>query len=211
MGPGAIVSRADSSSTIAVNVVMVDASHWHTYPPGAFFSVDVHVESNDLADSEVVCHWVDSHRQPIGDAIPISTRPRSIRSPSTEPGFYGLVFSSSNPEVAFPPQPAGVPSSVHGFAIIPDPPKGTPEIDEASPFGLVQGELGFSLDAQIDRAHGNSLRIIGIGAQCAFQLLLGFVELQYICGEIEEAVSHVIALAAWLCPKFFIRIPVPSF
>jgi hypothetical protein len=98
------------------------------------------VGSSRLA-STVTCQWVDEHRQPLGQAIPVSGTPTVIQSPSTAPGFYGLVFASTNPDVSFPPQPAGFPSSVYGFAVLPSPPSGTPVIDPDSPFGLIQGDI----------------------------------------------------------------------
>ncbi len=125
---------------IELKVVVEQSNRWHTYSPGTPFSVDVHVEGDPLEGSEVVCYWVDAHRRPISGDIPITSTATSVRSPSTQPGFYGLEFRSTNPRVAFVPQPAGVPSSVVSFAVIPSPPTGTPEIDEASPFGLVQGD-----------------------------------------------------------------------
>jgi len=122
-----------------LGVVIRDANIWHTHPPGALFQVDVHVVGETASTAPVTCQWVDEHRQPLGEAIPVSGTPTTIQSPSIAPGFYGLVFTSTEPRVAFSPQAAGFPSSVYGFAVLPPPPSEPPTVDETSPFGLVQG------------------------------------------------------------------------
>ncbi|HEX6813113.1 MAG TPA: hypothetical protein VF384_15935 [Planctomycetota bacterium] len=135
----AACSPDEDSNELAV--VVTDANIWRTHPPGALFEVHVHYVGSAKLGATVSCQWVDEHRQPLGDAMPVSGTPTAIQSPSTAPGFYGLVFTSTNPAVAFPPQPAGFPSAVHGFAVLPPPPSGTPVIDESSPFGLIQGDI----------------------------------------------------------------------
>jgi len=131
----------NASRVDAFGVVITDTNIWRTHPPGALFEVDVHVVGSSRLASTVTCQWVDEHRQPLGQAIPVSGTPTVIQSPSTAPGFYGLVFASTNPDVSFPPQPAGFPSSVYGFAVLPSPPSGAPVIEPNSPFGLIQGDI----------------------------------------------------------------------
>ena len=130
-------STSTRSQTVDVTPVVVDADQWRTHPPGNFFTVDVSVQGDPLQGSLVHCQWVDEHRQPLGPLIPVSNIPITIQSPSTAVGFYGLVFTSTNPGLAFLPQPRGFPSSVHGFAVLPPPASGQPETDESSPFGMV--------------------------------------------------------------------------
>src|SRR5262245_7337862 len=121
-----------------LTAVVTDSSIWRTHPPGAYFTVNVSVSGNLLQGTPVHCQWVDEHRQPLGSLIPVSTTPTAIQSPSTAPGFYGLVFTSPNQQVRWLPQPRGFPSSVYGFAVLPNPPSGTPVIEPTSPFGIIQ-------------------------------------------------------------------------
>jgi hypothetical protein len=134
-----VTACSSSKDSGELGVVITDSNIWHTHPPGGLFQVSVHVVGSSSLDATVSCQWVDEHRQPIGAAIPVSGTPTTIQSPSIAPGFYGLVFTSTNPEASFPPQSAGFPSPVYGFAVLPPPPSGTPAIEPASPFGLVQG------------------------------------------------------------------------
>jgi hypothetical protein len=129
-----------STGPINLNAVVTDSNIWRTHPPGSLFTVNVSVSGDPLQGTPVYCQWVNEHRQPLGSLIPVSTTPIAIQSPSTGPGFYGLVFSSPNPQLSWLPQPPGFPSSVYGFAVLPNPPSGTPVIDETSPFGLIQGK-----------------------------------------------------------------------
>ena len=136
---GSGISLRCQTGNIDVTPVIVDADFWRTHPPGAFFAVNVSVQGDPLQGSLVNCQWVDEHRQPLGPLIPVSNTPIAIQSPSTGPGFYGLVFTSPNPLMAFLPQPRGFPSPVYGFAVLPPPPSGLPEPDETQPFGMVHG------------------------------------------------------------------------
>ena len=133
--------KATEPGTTQLDIVITDTDVWRTHPPGSAFQVGVHVAGDAVPASAVTCQWVDEHRKPLGEAIPVSDKPQVIQSPSTAPGFYGLVFQSTNPKVAFTPQPAGFPSAVYGFAVLPPPPSGTPMIDPASPFGMVQANI----------------------------------------------------------------------
>jgi hypothetical protein len=138
-GSGIAVRGQTVPSNIDVTPVVVDTDLWRTHPPGVFFTVNVHVAGDPLQGSMVHCQWVDEHRQPLSPLIPVSDTPTAIQSPSTAPGFYGLEFTSTNPHIAFLPQPAGFPSAVYGFAVLPPSPTAAPEIEETSPFGMVQG------------------------------------------------------------------------
>ncbi|HEX5109095.1 MAG TPA: hypothetical protein VFV95_11635 [Vicinamibacterales bacterium] len=133
--------KASQTGARKLDVVITDSNVWRTHPPGRPFQVDVHVKGDATAAAGVTCQWVDEHRKPLGEAIPVSDKPRAIESPSSAPGFYGLVFTSTDPQVAFAPQPAGFPSAVYGFAVLPPPPSGTPMIEPASPFGMVQANI----------------------------------------------------------------------
>ena len=150
-------SCSSSKDSNALGVVITDSNIWHTHPPGAFFQISVHVEGSSSLAPTVSCQWVDEHRQPLGAAIPVSRTPTTIQSPSIDPGFYGLVFTSTNAEASFPPQPAGFPSAVYGFAVLPPPPSGTPAIEPTSPFGLVQG---FDEDPYL--WSGSGPRVLGV-------------------------------------------------
>jgi len=140
-----------------IGVVISDADIWHTHPPGAFFQIGVHLVGESSSLPPVTCQWVDEHRQPLSEAIPVSGTRTTIQSPSIAPGFYGLVFASTEPQVAFPPQAAGFPSSVYGFAVLPPPPYGAPAAEETSPFGLVQG---FREDPYLWAGSGS--RVLGV-------------------------------------------------
>ena len=133
--------KATESGALKLGIVVTDANVWRTHPPGSSFQVNVHVTGDAPPAYAVTCQWVDENRKPLGNAIPVSDKPQVIQSPSTDPGFYGLVFKSANPLVAFPPQPAGFPSAVYGFAVLPPPPSGPPAIEPTSPFGMVQANI----------------------------------------------------------------------
>ena len=137
--------------------VVVDSNIWRTHPPGTFFTVNVHVEGDSLHGSLIHCQWVNEHRQPLGPLIPVSDTPIAIQSPSTAPGFYGLEFTSTNSQISFLPQPAGFPSAVFGFAVLPTPPSGTPEPDETQPFGMVHANR---MDTYL--SSGSGPRVTGI-------------------------------------------------
>ena len=134
-------TRPPQSRALDLQIVITDTSVWRTHPPGSPFAVDVHVAGDAVPAAAVTCQWVDEHRKPLGEAIAVSDKPQAIRSPSTTPGFYGLVFKSTNPQVAFPPQPAGFPSAVYGFAVLPPPPSGPPMVEPTSPFGMVHANI----------------------------------------------------------------------
>ncbi|HEX6813114.1 MAG TPA: hypothetical protein VF384_15940 [Planctomycetota bacterium] len=134
-------SPARAKSPLDLDIVVSDTNDWRTHPPGDKFHASVHVTGDASLVATVTCQWVDEHRRPLGEAIRVSDKPKVIEGPSTAPGFYGLVFTSTNRGVAFPPQPAGFPSAVHGFAVLPPPPSGTPVVDLNSPFGMVQANL----------------------------------------------------------------------
>jgi len=150
-------SCSSSKDSTELGVVITDSNIWHTHPPGGLFQVSVQVVGSSSLSSTVTCQWVDEHRQPIGAPIPVSGTPTMVQSPSIAPGFYGLVFSSTNPAASFPPQPAGFPSAVYGFAVLPSPPSGTPEVEPSSPFGLVQG---FVEDPYLQA--GSGPRVLGV-------------------------------------------------
>jgi len=142
---------------IDLNAVVTDSNTWRTHAPGSFFTVNVSVSGNPLQGTPVYCQWVNEHRQPLGSLIPVSTTPTAIQSPSTGPGFYGLVFTSPSPHVSWLPQPRGFPSSVYGFAVLPNPPSGTPVIEPTSPFGIVQGPTN-----DLHLRAGSGPRVIGV-------------------------------------------------
>jgi len=145
------------TGAIDLNVVISDSNIWRTHAPGSTFQVNVSVSGTALGGTAVNCQWVNEHRQPLGALIPVSTTPIAIQSPSGDPGFYGLVFTSPNSEVRFLPQPRGFPSSVFGFAVLPNPPSGTPMIEETSPFGLLQANIN---DPYLKA--GSGPRVIGV-------------------------------------------------
>ncbi|MFK7739355.1 MAG: hypothetical protein AB8H80_03455 [Planctomycetota bacterium] len=129
----------------AVRVVIKDSNIWRTHVPGSPFTVNVHVVGAPAEGSSCTCWWVDAERIPLSDPVPVSSVPTAMVSPLTTPGFLGLVFRSSRPDVAFEPQAPGQPSSVYGFAVIQAPPeigaKEVLEVGEGSAFGLVQGRV----------------------------------------------------------------------
>jgi hypothetical protein len=133
--------KPPQSRPLQLYIVVTDTNVWRTHPPGNRFEVNVHVAGDAVPAAAVTCQWVDEHRKPLGDPIAVSDKPKVIQSPSTAPGFYGLVFKSTNPQVGFPPQPAGFPSAVYGFAVLPPPPSGAPMIEPTSPFGMVQANI----------------------------------------------------------------------
>ena len=146
-----------ATGPINLNAVVTGSNIWRTHAPGSLFTVNVSVSGDPLQGTPVHCQWVNEHRQPLGSLIPVSTTPIAIQSPSTGPGFYGLVFSSPNSQVSFLPQPRGFPSSVYGFAVLPNPPSGTPLIDETSPFGMIQGKTN-----DLYLRSGSGPRVIGL-------------------------------------------------
>ncbi|HEX6813116.1 MAG TPA: hypothetical protein VF384_15950 [Planctomycetota bacterium] len=151
------ITSGGSTAPINLTAVVTGSNIWRTHPPGALFTVNVSVSGDPLQGTPVHCQWVDEHRQPLGALIPVSPTPTAIQSPSTAPGFYGLVFSSPDADVRFLPQPAGFPSAVHGFAVVPNPPTGTPVIEPNSPFGMIQIKI---TDPYV-RA-GSGPRVIGL-------------------------------------------------
>ena len=152
-----VTSGGGTTGAIDLNVVISDSNIWRTHAPGSTFQVNVSVSGSPLGGTAVNCQWVNEHRQPIGSLIPVSTTPTAIQSPSGNPGFIGLVFTSPSSQVRFLPQPRGFPSAVYGFAVLPNPPSGTPVIDEASPFGLLQGNIN---DPYLKA--GSGPRVIGV-------------------------------------------------
>ena len=151
------VISGGSSAPIDLDPVISDSNLWRTHAPGSLFTVNVSVSGDPLRGSTVHCQWVDEHRQPLGSLIPVSTTPTAIQSPSADPGFYGLVFTSPDPAVRFVPQLAGFPSAVYGFAVLPNAPTGTPVVEPSSPFGMIQ--------ARIDDPYlkaGSGPRVIGL-------------------------------------------------
>ena len=152
-----LVTLTAVTGPINLDAVVTDTNIWRTHPPGSFFTVNVSVSGGPLHGTPVHCQWVDENRQPLGSLIPVSTTPTAIQSPSTGPGFYGLVFTSPNPQVSWLPQPRGFPSSVYGFAVLPNPPSGTPVIEETSPFGLIQGKTN-----DLHLRAGSGPRVIGL-------------------------------------------------
>jgi hypothetical protein len=133
--------KVEETGALKLDVVVTDTDAWRTHRPGSTFQVSVRVVGDATPASAVTCQWVDENRKPLGEAIPVSDQAQVIQSPSTAPGFYGLVFQSTDPKVAFAPQPAGFPSAVYGFAVLPPPPSGTPMTDPTSPFGMVQANV----------------------------------------------------------------------
>ncbi|HEX6813117.1 MAG TPA: hypothetical protein VF384_15955 [Planctomycetota bacterium] len=155
--PVALTVTGNPPGPINLTAVVADSNIWRTHPPGALFTVNVSVTGDPLLGTPVFCQWVNEHRQGIGSPIPVSTTPTAIQSPSAAPGFYGLVFSSPDPDVSFLPQLAGLPSAVYGFAVLPNPPTGTPVIEPNSPFGMIQLKMS---DPYVKA--GSGPRVIGL-------------------------------------------------
>ena len=151
------VNSGGSTVPINLNAVVSDTNIWRTHAPGSLFTVNVSVSGDPLLGTPVHCQWVNEHRQPLGSLIPVSSTPTAIQSPSPAPGFYGLVFTSPDADVRFLPQPAGFPSAVYGFAVLPNAPTGTPIVEPNSPYGMIQ--------ARIDDPYlkaGSGPRVIGV-------------------------------------------------
>jgi hypothetical protein len=64
----------------------------------------------------------------------------TLSSPGEDVGYYGLVFSSDEPDVSFPPQGTGFPSMEYGFAIM-EPADDTRTHDADSYFGMVHCDV----------------------------------------------------------------------
>lgn len=185
-------SSSGDAIPIAVKAVVVDDNRWRTHVPGAAFTVRVHIVGAPAAGAECTCQWVDAELRPLAEPVPVSATAIAMHSPVLTRGFLGLVFRSSRADIAFEPQLAGQPSSVFGFAVIPEPPMGAITVDEASPFGLVQGRV-----ADPYLRMGSGPRVIGVhlktktwsqgtrrwARQIASRAELGHIEMPLIHGE----------------------------
>jgi hypothetical protein len=138
--------------------VVTDGNQWHTYAPGATFQIQVSVQGT-LPSLPVKCYWINESKARISAEFTVTNTPQSLTSPSTMPGWYGIVFVCADPLVAFVPQDAGHPSSVFGFAVIPPPPTGaiSSVAKVECPFGMIQGNIG---DANF--RHGSGKKVTGI-------------------------------------------------
>jgi hypothetical protein len=109
----------------------------YKHTPQTPFSVTVTLSHPGVA-ANLFVQWVTSDTLPYSRKIKVMPNiPTTIRAPSNKPGYYGLIFTSDNPQVAFPPQTAGFPSSEYGFSILPIQSIANKQLNPNSLFGTV--------------------------------------------------------------------------
>ncbi len=122
-----------------VNIEIYDDAAYHVHPAGQTFTVSVKVEHAGAA--AIYCQWQDFRKRPLGDPVLlIPGELKTIQSPDTTVGYYGLVFKTDNDTAVLPNRQPGE-SREYGFAILA--PRTTSErrIEAASPFGMVHADM----------------------------------------------------------------------
>ena len=167
IGTAQLTTWSQSAPIKAVRIRVLDERPWHVHPPGRKFQLTL--QRSGGGSAAVTAQWIDAEGKPLGR--PVRLRPdakRKLTAPSDAIGYYGLVFSSNDEQVAFPPQPPGFPSAVHGFAILPLP---KPSDDSSgagleSPFGVVHADVTVdgSFDPYLTGHHAKTLTWHTVGA-----------------------------------------------
>ena len=122
--------------------------------PGQAFRVRVGASSHTVQGARIYAEWVDAKGTLLGPKLEIPQgTTRVLSSPSVDPGYLGLVFSSDSKELRFVPQERGFRSTEYGFAVLP--PATRRPADPRAPFGVVHGDVTSegSWDPQLSGLH----------------------------------------------------------
>lgn len=112
-----------------------DDRPYHVHDPDTPFSISVRVTDAGLGD--VAYHWEGYRGRSLSAPEPIRSGAwQTIRSPARAPGYYGLVFQASTPDLVLPGRRVGEPRE-YGFVVLPPPAFEKHEVDLADPFGVV--------------------------------------------------------------------------
>lgn len=134
-----LVAWARMASCSPAEIEIGDSAPYYVHPPRKHFTVDVEVSHSGAA--AVTYHWQDFRGQPLGEpSLVVPGRKTSIRSPSTETGYYGLVFRSRDARVVLPQREPGE-EREFGFAVLPPRSVSDRSLDPASPFGVVHADI----------------------------------------------------------------------
>lgn len=106
----------ESIASTAIEIEIEDSSPYHVYKAGKPFSIDIDVDAPDNA--KIYYHWADETGKPLTERQEVSES-GTITSPSTQAGYYGLVFSSPSQDIALPDREPGEPRE-YGFVVLPE-------------------------------------------------------------------------------------------
>lgn len=130
---------ADSREFETINIIIQDDAPLHVHPPGKPFHIRVKIDAAVIAG--INYQWLDYQGNSVSDRILLQPgRFHDITSPDFRVGYYGLVFSMSNPGFKFANRQPGE-TREYGFAIIQPRTKSKRLIDSDSPFGIVHAQL----------------------------------------------------------------------
>jgi hypothetical protein len=122
-----------------VQLTIQDGSIYHVHTPGEAFAVDVTADYHGAA--RLSYFWQDFQgRQLSKPTLLPSGQKRTIHSPDSKVGYYGLVLKPEDDSLVLPDRQAGE-SREYGFTVLPSKIKSKRYLDSDSPFGIVHANL----------------------------------------------------------------------
>ena len=136
----AIMPAIFAQSARSFKIRIDDPSPWHVQRSGQPVRIHVTVQGSSATRAKIQAQWVAASGKKLSAPIRIIPgRRQALSSPGRTTGYYGLVFSSPDKSIAFPPQAAGFASQEYGFALLD---RAVPRtVSATSPFGLVRGDI----------------------------------------------------------------------
>jgi hypothetical protein len=138
LAPGWVFAWPVCLAAAEASIEIRDDNPFHVHEPDEPFSISVRL--TNASWGSVRYHWQDD--QGLDLSWPRSVRSdvwQTIRSPARAPGYYGLVFETTAPDLALPGRTLGE-AREYGFAVLYWPTPEQSELNQSSVFGVVHAD-----------------------------------------------------------------------